>query len=454
MRSIFRIQLLLAAIAFVFVSCQDEESFDLPTISVTSEQIDENNTFTGKNDETLSFTIEIVADAGINLVNAELQIDGNTDQNLFSFSPDASESPTSFTSDPITLEILSDYLDKEVYIQIEATDSKNQSNTLNIAINADGKYASGVFILNEGNFTSSNGSISFLNIESVLTNNIFYEENDKDLGDVVQSMTILDSIAFLIINNSNKIEVVNAKTFELITTIQADQPRYLEINGDKGYLTEQPSGGGHVRIIDMANYETLATIETGDFSAPNTMIIKENTLYVSHSYGNSLSVIDLTSESITATIEVGNGPGDLVMDQNGDIWVICAGGYGTDWSALNDGALVRLSSDNLVAEKIELNTNLPGKLGITEAGTQLFFLINNTVNTVDLTATTKSASVFVTIDGGLNLYGLGVNPENGDIYVGDAVYFQGNGTVFQYSANASLIDSYEVGVGPNGFVFN
>ncbi len=45
-----------------------------------------------------------------------------------------------------------------------------------------------------------------------------------------------------------------------------------------------------------------------------------------------------------------------------------------------------------------------------------------------------------------------VDPENGEIYVSDAIDYTQNGVVNRYSADgAALLDTFTVGVNPGGF---
>ncbi|MCD6346446.1 MAG: YncE family protein, partial [Bacteroidales bacterium] len=61
--------------------------------------------------------------------------------------------------------------------------------------------STGVFILNEGNFTFGNASLSFLDLTTgQLDNQVFYQTNGFPLGDVAYSMVINDSTAFISIN--------------------------------------------------------------------------------------------------------------------------------------------------------------------------------------------------------------------------------------------------------------
>jgi len=55
--------------------------------------------------------------------------------------------------------------------------------------------------------------------------------------------------------------------------------------------------------------------------------------------------------------------------------------------------------------------------------------------------------------GSRNLYGLGVDPTTGNIYVSDAIDYVQKGKVYRYHPDGSLIDSFTAGVIPGGFYF-
>src|SRR5688500_15237380 len=92
-----------------------------------------------------------------------------------------------------------------------------------------GKFEDGVFVVNEGNFQDANGTISHVSSDGTVTQDLFGSENNGlALGDVVQSMTIDSDFAYIVVNNSNKMEVVNANTFVAEYTLKnLLLPRYF-----------------------------------------------------------------------------------------------------------------------------------------------------------------------------------------------------------------------------------
>ncbi|HEX6227752.1 MAG TPA: DUF5074 domain-containing protein, partial [Chryseolinea sp.] len=160
--------------------------------------------------------------------------------------------------------------------------------------NPNAQLEDGVFVVNEGNFQDANGTVSHIAADNTVTHDIFGTMNHGlALGDVVQSMTIDGDFAYIVVNNSNKMEVVNANTFVLEYTLKnVLLPRYFTTLNGKGYLTEwvSYSDPGRVAVIDLTNHVVTESITT-DFGAEN-IIAHEDKLYVSNNFSNTVSVID------------------------------------------------------------------------------------------------------------------------------------------------------------------
>ena len=120
----------------------------------------------------------------------------------------------------------------------------------NISDPKSGTITEGIFILNEGSFGAGNGDISLFRPDSSdVINDLYLSANGKSAGDIVQDMLIIDSIAIISINNSNKVCFVRLKDFSLLHNIGTLQPRmFAKGDGDKVYLT---GWDGNLKTLDL-----------------------------------------------------------------------------------------------------------------------------------------------------------------------------------------------------------
>ncbi|HVD99192.1 MAG TPA: DUF5074 domain-containing protein [Cytophagaceae bacterium] len=319
----------------------------------------------------------------------------------------------------------------------------------------DQTLKSKVYILNEGNFNSGNASVSLYDRTfNKVYNDLFSSANNRPIGDVLQSMCLVNDKAYFVVNNSNKIEITN--TFPLLSTGTISNlalPRYMvAVNSNKAYVTEYVSyaGNGRISIIDLTNNNVTSTIPLGYL--PEAMILVDGKMYVTISGEDKVTVINTTTDLVESSITVTSSPSNIVKDANGKLWVLCAG-Y-TDYvtpSNSTPGALVKINPANGTVENTLAFSDVNGspfRLAINGSGNTLYYGYENAVYQQSITATSLSSTPLIN----RNFYGLGVDPVSGNVYVG-SYGFSSNQYMIRYNSNGNLIDSTQVGVGPNGFVF-
>jgi YVTN family beta-propeller protein len=320
-----------------------------------------------------------------------------------------------------------------------------------------GKFEEGVLVVNEGNFQDANGTISHISPDGTVTQDLFGTVNSGlALGDVVQSISIDNDLAYIVVNNSNKIEVVNANTFVSAYTLKdLALPRYFTTFDGKGYLTEwvSYSDPGRVSIVDLNAHEVTESITT-DFGAEN-IIAHQGKLYVSNNFTNTVSVIDPVGKEVIKTIEVGNSPGAFLVDKQNMLWVICGGAFQAE-----NGELVQLDpaksddeATNSVLKTVELHANVSSKAAINKAKDKIFYYKGNSVYALSTSDTEAPASALFTETQASSFYGIGIDPENDVLYMADSKSFAGNGTIYRYNLSGTAMDDFSAGVGPNGFEF-
>lgn len=319
-------------------------------------------------------------------------------------------------------------------------------------------YKSGIFIINEGNFNWGNASVTYIDSTgNTVIQDIFSRANSRNLGDVAQSMTISGSLGYLVINNSNRIEVVNLDDFKVVKTITGLQsPRYLHvIDSGKAYATNLQNS---ITILDLATNSVKGTIKAGGWT--ENMIPYGNYVLVT-SIGKfsepsqlrkaQLFVIDTRTDAIIDSIESGKEPIGLVIDKKQKVWVLCSGGYDN----YEPATLMRVNPELRIVEKtftFPNPDNPPSRLCINPGGDTLYFLRGG-VYQMPVTAADLPAEPLIPA-AGRNLYGLSIHPVTGRIYVSDVKDYVRDGAAFQYTVTGEKVKEYPTGRIPGSFCFS
>jgi YVTN family beta-propeller protein len=315
----------------------------------------------------------------------------------------------------------------------------------------------GVFIVNQGNFTAGNASLSYFeSATSKLTNDLFYEVNDAPLGDVAQSISIVGDLAYIVINNSGNIYVIDRKTAEFKGKIsQLTSPRFfLKINDQKAYVSDLASNS--ISIVNPESYELTDAINVN--RSTENMVLIGNKAYVAHWSGylqaiknNQVLIIDTETDALIDSIQVGVEPNSMVVDRDQNLWVLCSGGYDNEeipslWkiNVLDKNVIKKFEFDDISLSPFNLLMN--------GTGDELLYL-NNGVYSMSVNDGTLPENPMISQDGKY-FYALGIDPQNSDIYVSDALDYTKNGLVYRYDYTGSMLDSFEVGIIPGAFGFN
>jgi len=322
----------------------------------------------------------------------------------------------------------------------------------------------GVFIVCEGNFTYDNASLSFyVPATKKVSNNVYLNANGKYLGDVAQSMTIIDTTGLIVVNNSGKITVISTKTFLNIATINGfTSPRYIQlINSNKAYVSDLYNT--NITIINPQSYTITGSVNVG--KTTEQMVKYGNMVFVTNwSFENSIQRIDCNNDTLTGTLPVTYQPNSMVLDKYNNLWVLSDGGY-QGYSGKQIAALTKIDADSFKIENVYTFPSIqysPSCLNINGTRDTLYFLsggwqasttANNGIFQMAVTAGALPQHPLVYQNTKL-FYGLGVDPQSSQIYVSNALDFIQPGIVYRYSPNAALLDSFITSVIPSFFCFN
>ena len=95
-------------------------------------------------------------------------------------------------------------------------------------------YEDGIFITNEGPFQNGSGSISFYSRKTGEISNDIYQNANRgvQLGNIVQSMAIHNDLAYVVVNNANKIIVADARHFWRTFDLENNLKSYILLGRD------------------------------------------------------------------------------------------------------------------------------------------------------------------------------------------------------------------------------
>lgn len=322
----------------------------------------------------------------------------------------------------------------------------------------------GIFIINEGNYTYSNSSLSFYTEDSMeIQNDIFYDANGFPCGDAFQSMTIIDSTAYLCISNSGKILIMNANTFRHTGTIgDLGSPRYMcQIDEETAWVSDLYNP--FLTVVDLQKQEASGQILLGNSS--EKFVKNESFVFVnSWSFNNQIYVLSPSGGFLVDSIQVTKQPNSMVLDKNDKLWVLSDGGYEGSPYGQENAALTRINSNSLEIEKVFTFPDLqnsPVDLSINSTADTLFFLnggwassgsVDGGVYRMSIDADDLPGEAFIP-EGSNSFYALGIDPVGSEIYCSDALNYFQNGIVYRFSPQGQPVDSFKCGITPGEFVF-
>ena len=322
--------------------------------------------------------------------------------------------------------------------------------------NTSGSFqaSSGIFVLNEGNFMRGNSSLCFINNQlDSINRDVFSTINQRPLGDVAQSMSLIHGNIWVVVNNSGKIEILDP--LSMLSKAKIDgliSPRYITtINDSMACVSDLLST--KISLINTKTLRLTGQIECG--KSTEQMMVFGNYLLALHwsDYGGfdnrSASLIDIPELKKSSEIILAKEPNSLVKDKNGDIWILCSGGY----QGIENPQLIKLDGKSFgILRRINFEIGRSPKNLITNRSGDSLLYIDQDVFKMGIDAPDTPGTAFITRKNRL-LYAMAIDPREGRLFISDALDYSRNGKVYIYSASGLLIQSLEAGIIPGNFLF-
>ena len=301
----------------------------------------------------------------------------------------------------------------------------------------------GMYIANEGNFNWGNASLSFYNpITGLVQTDIYKAHNGKGVGDVLQSICSFQDKLYLVVNNSQKISVLNAKTWKETHTITGfNSPRYLlPINAQKAYVSDLYENA--VYVLNLNTQQISGKISCSGWTEEMTLI--NHKAFVCGVESPYVYVINTTSDQLIDSIYIGYGAQYMRQDVLNNIWVLSNG------KAPVLPCLTKLNS----AGELELQLwfkqgDTPRRLEMNDQKNRLFW-INKDVYTMPVNDTVLPTNALI-LAGNKNFYALGFEPYNKEILVSDAKDYVQKSEVYRFNLSGQLMGSFHTQINTGNF---
>jgi len=330
-------------------------------------------------------------------------------------------------------------------------------------------YHTSFFLLNEGEWSKNNATLGFFNRKTTeYKRDVFSQINPNvvgGMGDVGNDLMIYGGKLYAVINCSNLVRVMNAKTAQYIGSVNITNCRNINFYNGKVYVSSwsditygNADKNGYIVEIDTANLQIIRKVDVG--RQPEEIEFLNGKMYVANSGGytaeldSTISVVNLQTFTEEKKIVVAKNPQKLCKAGN-TLYTLALGNY------------YDIDPDIYVIE----NDKKVGNLGIYASnfcicGDSLYILSNETDWSAGTTVAkyiiynVKNQQVvtenFITDGTQENIatsYGIAVNPTTKEIFVTDAKNYTTSGELFCFSPAGKKLWNVSTGVIPKKIVF-
>jgi len=229
---------------------------------------------------------------------------------------------------------------------------------------------------------------------------------------------------------SNNVSVINGANNTVIANITVGSfPEQIAYDPSDGYIYVVNSGSNNISVINGANNEIIANLSlgltwgsTGDWGSSGPLGIaydpSNNYLYLANTIGNSLILINGTTNTVVSNIKVGIFPGGVAFDPINDYLYVTDFNFSAwpsgDVNTSSNTVFVINGATNRIIANINVGLDPFGVAVDTSNG--YVYVTNSGSNNVSVIngATNK---VIANIAVGSYPWGIAYDPSNGYIYV-------------------------------------
>jgi len=301
-------------------------------------------------------------------------------------------------------------------------------------------------IVNEGGFQQANATMGLYDRnEFNFQDSFFIQIAQAPLGDIFQSMYLHGDLAYLVVNNSGTIEVVNLNTAEHLGTITGlHSPRFIEISGSLGYVTNLFTN--EIQVVDLNTLEVIDQIPFPGWS--EQLLWLDDQLLISCSNCDFAYLLNPANGEIADSVFVTENTAFLEALPNGNIVAMSSGSF----DGSQQPSISLISSDLEILDTRTIDTdNFIDAISTDNNGQRLYFA-DGGVYSIDFVANSLGDPQSFIDTGDTGIYQISVSPQ-GELFITNARDFSGRGEILLFDSNGNKIIEFEAGILPSRVYF-
>jgi uncharacterized protein YaeQ len=344
---------------------------------------------------------------------------------------------------------------------VSVTASKNgKQSSAQAKVIVYGKYKHGTFILNEGNMTSENGSLTFISPKGVVTDSAYFKANGTYLGNVTQDLCISNHKMYIIsqngktnavgtgFENDGMLIVANSETLKKEAAYNDELaalrwPTHVAVLNEQNVFLRDNNGIYRFNTIS----KTLTFIKGSRSAAKLTMTVSNNKVFAAA--GTKVYVVEADKDTLSIAIDMKASVSGVVKASDGNIWVSTTTAP-AKISKINyrDYSLIKANeiTTGAVGAGFGATPGITAKgdtLYFSNAGTKIYrhvFTSNSTEFMVDAKTMVEDANIVYN--------NIAVHPLTGEVYLNTIKgyglnYLINHISVFNFSNGAKLSADYK-----------
>ena len=232
----------------------------------------------------------------------------------------------------------------------------------------------------------------------------------------------------------NSVSVIGTTTAGVIATVPMSGATAAVVTPNSARVYVTASHSDSVSVIDASTNTVTATVSVGDFPFGIAVTPDGSRVYVANLSGNSVSVIDTGTNTVTATVPVGKVVDGIVVTPDGSRAYVANENTGTV-SVIN-------TATNTVSATIPVGA-FPVGVAVAPDGLRVYVAneSGSSVSVIDVATNTVTATIPV----GSAPYGIAVTPDGAKVYVANRL---DNTVSVIATATNSVLTTFPVGAGP------